>query len=153
MSTTIVNGAPMTYFYGTDDQSTRQLQREPEARPTHLPLFYIYAKKGREDVSFLVGSSRDITYGSETFDEGGVYATHQTVCANLVNSQGNLCAYKRMKPADANGPATLRLWVDVLSTQVPEYERNTDGSFKYDQFGSKIETGNTIAGYQVKYVI
>lgn len=153
MSTTPVNGAPMTYFYGTDDQSTRALVREPEARPTHLPLIYTYAKKGREDVFFLVGGSRDIIYDVETFDEGGKYATHQTPLANIVNAQANLCAYKRLKPNDANDPATIRLWADVLTTKVPEYERNADGSYKIDSFGQLIETGNDIDGYIVKYVV
>lgn len=152
MATTPVNGAPMTYFYGTDDQSTRQIPREPEARPTHLPLFYIYAKKGREDMFFLGGNARQTMYGAETFDETDIYLNHQTVCANLVNSQGNVCAYKRMRPADATDPASIRLWMDVLSTQVPEYERNTDGSYKIDQYGSKIATGTKVAGFIVKYV-
>lgn len=154
MSTTVVNGAPMTYFYGTDDQSTRQIQREPEARPTHLPMIWTYAKKGREEVYFVVGGSRSTVFGEETFDLRSKYATHATVLANSINAQGNLCAIRRVRPVDANGPATLRIWLDVLTTEVPEYDRNSDGSYKYDQFGQKIETGNTIpGGHQVKYVV
>lgn len=153
MSTTVVNGAPMTYFYGTDDQSTRQLQREPEARPTHLPMIWTYAKKGREEVYFVVGSSRSAVFGEETFDLRSKYATHATVLANVLNAKGNLCAIRRVRPHDANDPATLRVSIDVLETQVPEYERNSDGSYRYDNIGQKIETGNTIAGYKVKYVV
>lgn len=152
MAITPVNGAPMTYFYGTDDQSRRQIPREPETRPTHLPLFYTYAKKGREDVFFLVGGSRQMVYGAETFDELGKYVTHQTICANLVNGQGNLCAYKRVRPSDANGPATLRIWMDVLEDDIPVYEREIDGSYVIDQFGARVPTGPTVPGYVVKYV-
>lgn len=154
MSTTVVNGAPMTYFYGTDDQSTRQIQREPEARPTHLPMIWTYAKKGREDVYFVVGGSRSVLFGEETFDIRSKYATHATVLANTVNAAGNLCAIRRVRPHDANGPATLRLWMDVLVKEIPEYERNSDGTYRYDSFGRLIETGNTIpGGHQVKFVV
>lgn len=152
MSTTVVNGAPMTYFYGTDDQSTRRLQREPEARPTHLPMIWTYAKKGREDVYFVVGGSRSTIFGEETFDLRSKYATHATVLANVINAQGNLCAIRRVRPLDANGPATIRISLDVLETQIPEYERNSDGSYRYDSFGQKIESGNSIDGFQVKFV-
>ena len=40
---TIINAAPMTIMRGTQDKSTRQLLREPDAIPTHLPKVYIYA--------------------------------------------------------------------------------------------------------------
>ena len=42
----IVNAAPMINLLGTQDLSTKQLVREPVARPTHLPKFYLYTKKG-----------------------------------------------------------------------------------------------------------
>ncbi len=154
MSTTVVNGAPMTVFYGTDDKSTRLPIREPEARPTHLPMIWTYAKKGREDVYFVVGGSRSTVFGEESFDLRSKYATHATVLANTLNAAGNLCAIRRVKPHDANGPATLRVSIDVLVKQIPEFERNSDGSYKYDQFGQKIETGNFITGgHQVKFVV
>ena len=154
MSTTVVNGAPMTVFYGTNDQSTRQLQREPEARPTHLPMFWTYAKKGRDtEVFFVVGDSLTQTFDAETFNLRGVYATHVTELLNRVNAQGNICAVKRVKPDDAPGPATLRIYMDVLATKVPEYTRNSDGTYEIDSFGNKTPTGSTIDGYQVKFTI
>lgn len=153
-TTTVVNGAPMTYFFGTDDQSTRALQREPEVRPTHLPFVWMYARKGREDVYFATGAARTALYGAQTFDMRGKYANHATLLGNLMNAQGNLCAYKRVRPNDAPGPATLRLWIDVLVTQVPEYERNSDGTYRYNALGQKIATGDMIDdGHIVKYVV
>ena len=71
MANQIVNGAPMVIDYGTQDLSTRQLPREPEAIPQHLPKFYIFAQKGKTDPELVVGSERDQFFGSETFNLRG----------------------------------------------------------------------------------
>ncbi len=48
---------------------------------------------------------------------------------------------------------TLRLSIDLLPTQVTQYERNADGSFKVDQAGAFIPTGTTAPGYLGKFVV
>lgn len=150
---TIVNAAPMTIFRGTDDQSTRALVPEPEVLPTHLPKIYIYAKKGPTTPQLVVGSSRTKMYGEESFDLRAPYATHATVLSNTINSQGNAQMIERVKPLDAGPPASIRLSLDVLSTQVDTYERNGDGSFRLDQDGMKIPTGTKVAGHRAKWVV
>ena len=72
--------------------------------------------------------------------------------ASTVNAKGNAIQVRRMQPADANPPASLRLWLDVLPTKIQQYERNTDGSFKTDGSGMKVPiTGNgaTLPGSRV----
>lgn len=124
----IVNGAPFFNPLGTQDLSARQLVREPIAVPTHLPKFYIFAKKGPTTPQLAVGDSRSILYGAESFDLRSKYATHATVFANGVNAEGNSCMYQRLVPADAGPQANLFLSLEVIEDTIVDYERNSDGS-------------------------
>lgn len=152
MSTYIINAAPMVIQYGTQDLSTRQLPREPEAIPQHLPKFYLYAQKGPTTPQLVVGAERDRMYGTDTFDLRSKYANHATVFANLVNAEGNACMLERIIPEDAGPNANIVLWLDVLPTKVDLYERNpSDGSIKLNALGNPIITGQA-DGYKVKWV-
>lgn len=148
----IVNAAPMAIMLGTEDLSTRQVTAVAEELPQHLPKVYIFAKKGPIDPQLVVGSSRSLMYGEESFDIRSKFANHTTVLSNAVNGQGNAQMIERLQPTDANPPASIRLSLDVLETLVPEYERNTDGSFKLDAAGDKITTGSSIPGFKAKWV-
>lgn len=150
--TTIVNGAPMTLFRGTDDQSTRALLSEPENLPTHLPMVYGYAKKGPLDPQLVAGSSRSKMYGEESFDMRAPWATHTTELSNTFTAEANAQMFQRLKPLDAGPNATIRLYADVITTQLTEYERNVDGSFKLDADGLKIPTGSMITGVRTKWI-
>lgn len=155
MTTTIVNGAPLTNNLGTQDLSTRALVAEREVLPTHLPKIYIYAQEGPVTPQMVVGDSRTQMYGEDSFDLRKKYANHATVLSNVLNAQGNTCMIERIKPSDANGPATLRLWADVLPTDIPLYQRNTDGSIKLDGSNNPLPVvGNLKAsGFKVKWVV
>lgn len=154
MTATIVNAAPMTQMLGVQDLSPRQQVMEPEALPQHLPKFYLYTKKGPTTPQLVVGASRSAMYGDESFDLRKKWANHATVFSNAVNKEANAQMIERIEPADAGPPASIRLWLDVLPCQVPEYERNSDGSIKInDTTGMPVETGNTIAGYKAKWVV
>ena len=148
----IVNAAPMTIFQGTDDKSTRALVPEAEALPTHLPKVYIYAKKGPTKPQLVSGASRSIMYGEDSFDLRKKWANHATVLSNTINSQGNAQMIERVQPVDAGPPASIRLWLDLLPTQVPVYQRNSDGSYALDVDGNRIPTGSTVAGYKAKFI-
>jgi hypothetical protein len=145
----------MTINLGTQDLSTRKLVAEREVLPTHLPKIYIYAKEGTTTPQLVVGASRTQMYGEDSFDLRKQYANHATVLSNLVNAQGNACIIQRIKPTDANDNATLRLWLDVLPTEIPLYQRNTDGSIKVDGSNAPLPVpGNTkVDGFKVKWVV
>ena len=150
-TTQIVNAAPMEVKYGTKDNNSGSAVREPEAIPQHLAKFLIRAEKGPKTPQLVVGSSRDQLFGSETFNELGAFATHQTVGANVVNEQANAQILQRLIPAGAGPEATVILYLDVLETMVDTYERNADGSYKRDALGNLIITGST-PGFKVKWV-
>ena len=152
MATHIVNAAPMVIDLGTQDLSTRQLPREPDALPQHLPKFWLFTQKGPLTPQLVVGADRVNMYGAESFDYRSKYSNHSTVFANLVNAEGNACMIQRVLPADAGPEANLTLWLDVLPTQIEDFDRNIDGSIKFDTLGNPIIL-STIAGYKVKYVV
>ena len=149
----IVNAAPMAIMLGTEDLSTRQVTAAAEELPQHLPKVYIFAKKGPTDPQLVVGDSRTLMYGEESFDLRSKYANHTTVLSNLVNAQGNSQMIQRLQPTDAAPPASIRLCLDVLETQVPEYQRGLDGQYVLDGSGDKIATGIKVPGFIAKWVV
>ena len=152
----IVNGAPMTIFQRTDDLSTQQVTPVPEQIPQHLPYIYLYTQMGPITEEVVSGVDLTNMYGADSFDLRKAWANHATVLANAVNAKGNAIMVRRLQPADANPPASLRLCLDVLPAQIPHYERNTDGSFTTDGSGNPVPVsgaGSTLAGYIVKWVV
>lgn len=150
---TIVNGAPMVIEQGTQDLSTRQLPREAESIPQHLPKWFTFAQKGNPKKAHLVvGAELGRIFGTETFNERGKYCTHATPFILAANAAGNASMIKRVIPADAGPEASIVAWLDVLATQVDDYERNSDGSLKADALGQPIIAGQ-IPGYKVKWVV
>lgn len=151
----IYNAAPMTILRGTEDLSTRTVPVEPEVLPTHLPKVYIYAQKGPTDPQLVVGNSRTQMYGTDTFDERGAWATHQTVLSNKINAEGNAQMIERVLPADIGPRANLTLWLDVLQTEVPVYERNPDGTYVLDVIGARVPVSPAakVDGFKLKWVM
>jgi len=156
MQATIINAAPMAILRGTQDLSTRVLQRVPEDLPQHLPKFFIYAKKGPTKPMLVVGDSRTQMYDADSFDLRKKWANHATVFSNAVNAEGNSQMIERIVPADAGPAANLLLSLDVLATSIPVYQRNSDGSIKVDTNGVKLlvaGAGGSAPGYKVKWVV
>ena len=158
-ATSIVNAAPMIIQRGTQDLSTRQVTREPEAIPTHLPKAYIYAQKGLTVPQLVVGGSLVSMYGADTFDERLKYCNHATVMVNTINAEGNAQMIERIVPVDANPAANILLSLDIVADAIPDYERNTDGSIATDVNGDPIPLLDvnsdpvTVPGYRMKWVI
>ena len=156
MTAQIINAAPMVIQYGTQDLSTVQVPREPEAIPQHLPKFYLYCQKGPTAPQLGSGAELANLYGLPTFDLRSPYSNHNTVYANLVNAEGNAIMVERVIPEDAGPNSSLVFWLDVLPTMVPNYQRNTDGSFKLDAITNLSipdATTPTVAGNLIKWVI
>lgn len=152
MSVTIVNAAPILYPLGTNDLSIESVPREPEAIPTHLPKVFIYAKKGPKTPVLAGGAERLQIFGDDTFDPLKGYCNHQTILSNRLTAKSNAHMIQRIVPLDAGPEANMLLSLDVLPTTYDDYERNTDGSIKYDVLGNAIVKG-TIAGFKIKWVV
>ena len=129
--TTNINSRPRYEQFGTLDQSTRQPVVEPVTLPQHLPWGPTFAAWGDSAPTVFRGGGATKMYGTETFDETSVYCTHSTPFLNQFNVNTNAILYQRLIPPTAT-KSLLRLSVEVIKTDVPVYERNNDGSVKYE---------------------
>jgi hypothetical protein len=152
MANQIVNAAPMVVELGTQDMSTRQLPRVPEAIPQHLPKYYLFTQKGPRTPQLVSGAERDRIFGTPSFDYRTKFANHQTVFANISQAKGNACMIQRLFPDDMGPKSNIVLWLDVLPTKVDLYRRNSDGSIFLDQL-SQPQIMGIADGYKVKWVV
>ncbi|BAW19003.1 putative tail shealth protein [Ralstonia phage RP12] len=152
---TIVSGTPRIYQTGIKDKSRKTVQAEREAIPTFLAKVFGYAKSGPLDPQLVVGNSRTLLYGVESFDERGKYATHATVLSNTLNAKGNIQMFQRVFPKDGGPKSTLRVSLDLLATQVPQYQRNSDGSIVRGDDGLPVPVvpAATVPGYKARWVV
>ena len=156
----IVNAAPMVIDLGTNDLSASTVSTSSLDFPQHLPKFYIFAEKGPMGPTYIDFSEVSLTqvYGDLTFDVNEKYYTHQTPFLQTVAAQGNNCVVHRLPGAGAKDVANIALYLDVLPTQVPLYQKNTDGSLKLDGNGApmpQLDNSSqplTVAGYKVAWV-
>lgn len=151
--TTIVNAAPMAIKLGVLDQSARSTSVGINFTPIHMALVPLFTQRG-PTVPTQVASSVDRTnlYGSDSFNLLSKWANHGTVLSNVLVTQSNPQFILRLKPTDAPDPATARLSLEIVATQVPLYERDADGAYITDSSGDPIPTGQTTAGHILKWV-
>ena len=157
----ILNAAPMVIDQGTRDMSTRVLPSSPLEIPQHLPKFYIFAEKGPMGPNYMDLDQASLTqiYGDATFDVNDKYHTHQTPFLQAVASAGNNCVVHRLPGKNSKDVANVTLYLDVLRTQVPIYEKNQDGSLRLDGEGDPVlqydSNGNemTMSGFKLAWVM
>lgn len=151
----IKNASPQVILLGADDKSTRQVFPSPEPIPQHCPLFYLYAKKGPTDRLLLSPGKLNAVYGAETFDTNDKYFNHQTRFLRQLGTYGNTAMVQRLVPEDAGVKANVAVYADILETKVPNYKRNSDGSYVLSPTTGKAEVDPdkpTINGFKVKFV-
>ena len=151
----ILTPSPEVYFLGTQDFSKRQVLPEPLPIPQHCPLQFGFMQKGPDTKDLAVGAQMLLLYGEESFDKNSRYFNHSTVFMNGFSSKGNTMMIHRLIPDDAGPKSNMTLYVDVATTDVPNYLRNSDGSLVYDNDTQTYKTDPdtpTIDGYKVKYI-
>lgn len=149
---TITSAAPRANLTGINDLSRRVPPPVAEALPMHLPFVYLITERGPAAPQLVSGSDMTAMYGAKSFDYRQPFANHATVLANTVNARGNAIFVQRIIPTNAS-QAKARLVCEVVEADVPEYERNGDGTYRLDVSGAKIATGETIPGYKVRWLI
>lgn len=151
----IKNGAPQVIHLGADDKSGRVVTHSSEPIPQHCPLFYIFAEKGPTDRLLLSASKLETIYGSKTFSVNEKFYNHQTRGLLGIAGQANSCMVKRLVPEDAGIQANRVAYIDVLETDIPNYLRDSYGSYIVDPNTNsyKVDTTTpTIPGYKVKFI-
>ena len=147
-----VNAAPRFISRGTEDKSTRTVLPDAIPLPYHMPLCYIQAAKGPTTREVLSSARLPALYGSETFDKTKKYYNHQTQLLEIVAGTGNTCMVQRLVPDDAK-TSNATLYLDVLKTKGPEYARNSQGDYVYEDDGVTFKKkGTTSTTTEEKFV-
>jgi len=150
-----VNASPQFINLGVNDMSGSIVTPEPVEIPQHLPKAYFYARKGTTIPTPTIGGPMLVMYGAETFDKDNVYYNHSTRFITGFTGAANTVMLQRVIPDDANPESNITIYLDVLATDVPNYVRNSDGSYVIDPATNdyKVDTDNpTISGYKYKII-
>lgn len=114
--------------YGTQDNSRRPIPADPITASMTTGLVGILAERGRGDVT-LTTTSANILYGNKTFDKDSAYYHHSTELLSGLAGLGIPVFVKRFIPEGAT-KAMLRVSIELIATDLPNYERNSDGTIK-----------------------
>jgi hypothetical protein len=152
-----ISAAPYANLLGIQDLSAVAPVLNPETLPQHLPHVYLFAQTGPTLPQLVDSSSNETLYGVSTFDLLGPYVTHQTVLANVISANGGSMMVQRVLPSDAGPPATLGLYFEYIAEPaLPQYQRNSDGSYSLDVNGAKqqvVGSGATAAGIIGRWIV
>lgn len=114
--------------FGTQDNSRRAIPAQPIVSSMTTGLVGILAERGRGDVT-LTTTSADILYGKKTFNKDSAFYHHSTELLTELAGLGIPVFVKRFIPEGAK-KAMLRVSLELIVTDLPNYERNSDGSIK-----------------------
>ena len=115
----------------------------------------MFAKKGPLTPVIGNGAQHLLLYGSDTFEKTSKYYNHATRFAVGILGQANNCMIQRVVPDDAGPEANMVIYIDVLADDIPNYKRNSDGSYVLDPTtGDPVvdDDNPTVTGYRVKYI-
>jgi hypothetical protein len=135
---TVKNGAPRFLFDGLDDVSRNAVTVAPLQVPTHLPLFLLRTSWGPEDDQIVSGDSLKLLYGSDIYNRRGGYFCHQSLLSEAVNAAGNQQMVCRIVAEDAPAPSGVTTWAEYVVEDRPNYDRNSDGSYKVGVDGKPV---------------
>ena len=119
---------PGGYSQGTQDNSRTVVTAEPKRSSMTLSYIPILAKKGRSKATIST-TGASVLYGAESFQKDSPYFTHANKLLAKNTSLGVPSLVKRIIPEDAK-KALLRLSVELIASDNPLYDRNSDGTIK-----------------------
>lgn len=117
--------------------------------PQHFPMVPFLSPRGSGDPT-IIGDALTAKYGEAALDENSSYFTHSNLLARGMKKSGNLILGKRMIPADATR-ARVGVAIERVVYDVPQFERNPDGTFKLDSDGAAIPLGTTFPGTKFRW--
>ena len=149
--------APLNIKYGTRDLSIGNIYPAPVKTGNFVPLVFFYGEKGSNTKMSLPPEQLRVYYGANTFDRKKPWyknSDNQTLfLQEAYAATGTTSVTKRIKPVDAGDPANVVVWMDVISTPVPNYVRNSQGGLIKEGLGYKVDdTMPTIPGHKIKYI-
>lgn len=145
----VSNAQPRGYALGFKDESRGKPTPEAISSPQFFPLFFILAERTYDEAITIMGN-RDQVLGRSTFQKDSPYYTHANAFVKKLSAKANQLKVETIK-LPGSQKAFLRLSVELIPTDIPQYERISDsnfgnvGEYKVDALGSRIKTG-TIRG-------
>ena len=150
--TDIFNSVPGNISLGVKDNSARTVPSTTELYPQCVSLVYVQTKKGKTGRFYGTTSEADSHFGADSFESTSKYFNHQSRLRNKIAAAGGNCVYQRVVDPDNKLKANLRVYLDVLKTKIPNYKRNSNGSFFLNQNKKVLDDVNPyIDGYFIKW--
>lgn len=154
------NAAPQVNDLGARDLSRRTIPVAELQYPQHIPKFYGYFATGPMGPQYLDLMNETVTekYGDASFDVKKPYYTHQTPFLQAAVRAGNSCVVHRLPGEGMTDVANKAFYLDVLAGPQPVYEKNEDGSLKFDTSGNPVPVLDssdqpiTVNGYSVALI-
>lgn len=149
----IMSSLPRTIIRGFKDSSRRSVPMPVEDLPQYLPWYMLFTQWGPDDDALFTNDSGfTSTYGMASLDPTQPYMTHATEAARLTMGTGNVAMITRLVAPDA-AIARYRLAFEWVEDELPEYERNPDGTYRRDAQGALIATGQTLLGIVGRWIL
>lgn len=146
----VYSSMPRTIFRGIKDDSAVVISMPVSSLPIHLPLFLGLAPWGEENKArFVNAAGVSLLYGSDVLDPQTPFFTHQSQFMRS-NFEGGASAMFLRLVSDEATQGSMRFGIDMVADDIPEYERNIDGSYTRDAAGNKVPTGETISGFRIQ---
>lgn len=114
--------------FGTQDNSRLFVPAEQKQSSMTMSLIPILAKKGRGKATIVTTGAANL-YGAETFQKDSPYYTHANKLLAKNSSLGVPSLVKRIIPEGAL-KSLLRVSLELIATDLPLYDRNSDGTIK-----------------------
>lgn len=145
----VTNAQPRGYALGFKDESRGKQIAQPISSPQFFPLFYLLAERSYDE-AITISGNRNQVLGATSFEKDSPYYTHANAFVKKLTSKANQLVVETIKlPGSAK--AFLRLSVELIPTDIPQYERISDsnfgnvGEYAVDALGSRILKG-TVRG-------
>lgn len=131
------NAAPAFIPLGQTDASAGRAEPTVPLLPSHLPWCPILSSRGDGLPHVVDFSTAKQLFGADTFDESSKYFTPMTKAVMTHLSEGNVVMLQRLIPDNAT-KANLRLCVEVIDNEMPNYVREASGKFQVDAAGNRV---------------
>lgn len=112
----------------TQDNSRQAIPPTPYFTSMTCPLVCFMAERGRGEATLLTSNVADL-YGSSTIQAGSRFFHHPNVLLAHLRGLGIPVMARRLIP-DGATKSMLRLSLEIIATDIPEYDRNVDGTIK-----------------------
>lgn len=148
------NGTPNMVFTGVKDNPRQGPAAVQPAFGNLTTLNFIRGNWGPLDEAMMVSDNvtGERIYGSRAFDIGGPYYNYQTALSTML--MGKAVAQAMVRVADANvKKAGARLLIEYVEDDIDPKNRNADGTFALDVNGGTVDSGATVSGYRVRFLL